>query len=46
MPMTGSIGMLMQSPEDFLGDMQTDVHFAPGITLCDKHKQLVVFMSC
>ena len=32
-------------PEDFLSDVQTDVHFVPVDTVGDTHKLLILLMS-
>ena len=36
---------LIPLPEDFLSDVQTDVHFVPIDTVSDTHKLLILLMS-
>ena len=36
---------LIPLPEDFLSDVQTDVHFVPVDTAGDTHKLLILLMS-
>jgi len=42
---TVSIYRLIPLPEDFLSDVQTDVHLVPVDTVSDTHKLLILLMS-